>query len=257
MGKMHGKTAIITGGASGIGRAAAELFADEGCRLLLVDKDEALLQTLVASFPTNQVSCFVADLREPQQIADYSRYALEQLGHIDAAVFNAGICGANLPMEEYPEALFDELVAVNLKAVWLGMRAVIPSMKARRSGSIVLTSSIQGLSALPGTTPYTASKHALVGLMKGAALELAPHRVRVNTVHPGYVATPMMAAIHNMVMPEAPAAMQAAIAQSIPMKRYATAEEIARLMLFLASDDSTYSTGGCFSADGGILAALP
>jgi NAD(P)-dependent dehydrogenase (short-subunit alcohol dehydrogenase family) len=160
-------------------------------------------------------------------------------------------------MEQYPETLFDEVLALNLKAIWLGMRAVIPAMKAQQSGSIVLTSSIQGLSALPGTTPYTASKHALVGLMKGAALELAPHKVRVNTVHPGYVATPMMDNIHNMVMPDAPAEMQAAISQSIPMKRYAQPEEIARLMLFLASDDSSYSTGGCFTADGGILAALP
>src|SRR5690606_29880658 len=136
-------------------------------------------------------------------------------------------------------------------------RQLIPSMKARQRGSIVLTSSIQGLSALPGTSAYTASKHALVGLMKGAALELAPHKVRVNTVHPGYVATAMMENIHNMVMPEAPEQMQAAISASIPMQRYATADEIAKLILFLASDDASYSTGGCFTADGGILAALP
>jgi NAD(P)-dependent dehydrogenase (short-subunit alcohol dehydrogenase family) len=257
MGKLDGKTAIITGAASGIGSAAASMFAAEGCRLLLVDKDEASLKTLATGLGTNQVGYFVADLRQPAQIADYSRFALALWGHIDAAIFNAGICGANMPIEDYPESLFDEVLTVNLKAVWLGMKAVIPAMKTQQSGSIVLTSSIQGLSALPGTTAYTTSKHALVGLMKGAALELAPHKVRVNTVHPGYVATPMMDNIHHMVMPDAPERMQVAIAQSIPMQRYARPEEIARLMLFLASDDSSYSTGGCFTADGGILAALP
>jgi NAD(P)-dependent dehydrogenase (short-subunit alcohol dehydrogenase family) len=162
-----------------------------------------------------------------------------------------------MPLEEYPETLFDEVLAVNLKAAWLGLRAVVPGMKARKRGSIVFTSSIQGLAALPGTTAYTTSKHALVGLMKGAALELAPHKVRVNTVHPGYVATPMMDNIHKMVMPDAPELFEAAIAETVPMQRYAQAEEIARLMLFLASDDSAYSTGACFAADGGILAALP
>src|SRR5690606_21097299 len=144
---------------------------------------------------------------------------------------------------DYPEALFDEVLAINLKAVWLGLRAVVPAMKARGRGSIVFTSSIQGLSALPGTTAYTTSKHALVGMMRGAALELAPHGVRVNTVHPGYVATPMMDNIHRMVSPDAPERFEAAIAQTIPMKRYARAEEVAELMLFLASDASSYSTG--------------
>jgi NAD(P)-dependent dehydrogenase (short-subunit alcohol dehydrogenase family) len=254
---MQDKTAIITGAASGIGSAAAQLFAAEGCRLLLVDKDEAPLQALAASLGSGQAEYFVADLREPLQIADYSRHALACLGRVDAALFNAGICGANTPLEEYPEELFDEVLAVNLKAIWLGMRAVIPVMKTQAGGSIVLTSSIQGLAALPGTTAYTTSKHALVGLMKGAALELGPYNVRVNTVHPGYVATPMMEHIHHMVMPDAPDQMQAAISQSIPMKRYAKPEEIARLLLFLASDASSYSTGGCFTADGGILAALP
>src|SRR5690606_16431226 len=198
MNKLEGKTAIITGAASGIGRAAAKLFAAQACSLLLVDKDEDALRTFAKNFTTNQVDCFVADLRQAQHIEDYSRHALARWGHIDAAVLNAGICGANLPIEDYPEALFDEVIAVNLKAIWLGMRQLIPSMKARQRGSIVLTSSIQGLSALPGTSAYTASKHALVGLMKGAALELAPHKVRVNTVHPGYVATAMMENIHNM-----------------------------------------------------------
>lgn len=257
MGRLDSKTAIITGGASGMGRAAAELFVAEGARVLIVDRDESLLKAVSAAINSDRLLHYVADLRRPADIADYSKFALDRFGRVDAAVFNAGICGMNTPLETYPEELFDEVLAVNLKAVWLGMRAVVPAMKAQQGGSIVFTSSIQGLSALPGTTAYTTSKHALVGMMKGAALELAPFKVRVNTVHPGYVATPMMDSIHKAVMPNAPEQFEAAIAQTIPMQRYARAEEVAQLMLFLASDESSYSTGGCFTADGGLLAALP
>lgn len=257
MGRLENKTALITGAASGIGRAAGLLFLAEGARVLAVDRDETALKTLLKEANSDKITGFSADLRDSAQIAAYSRHALETLGALDVAVFNAGICGANLPLEEYPEALFDEVLAINLKAAWLGMRAVVPGMKARKRGSIIFTSSIQGLAALPGTTAYTTSKHALVGMMKGAALELAPHQVRVNTIHPGYVATPMMDNIHKMVMPDTPQLFEAAIAKTVPMQRYATAVEIAQLMLFLASDDSTYSTGACYAADGGILAALP
>ncbi len=257
MGKLQNKTALITGGASGIGRAAATLFVTEGARVVIVDRDETLLKQVVKEVNSPNIAYFVADIRQKDAISAYTNFALGNLGPIDAALLNAGICGANMSLEEYPEDLFDEVLAVNLKAAWLGLRAVVPGMKARKRGSIVLTSSIQGLAALPGTTAYTTSKHALVGMMKGAALELAPHNVRINTVHPGYVSTPMMDNIHKMVMPSAPEQFEAAIAKTVPMQRYAKAEEIAKLMLFLASDDSTYSTGACFAADGGILAALP
>ncbi len=251
------KTAIVTGAASGIGLAAATLLVAEGWQVLAVDRDAAALQRLQQAVGSSALITFGADLRKPADIADYSTFALDRFGHIDAALFNAGICGTNTSLEDYPEALFDEVMSINLKAAWLGMRAIVPAMKARRRGSIVLTSSIQGLSALPGTTAYTTSKHALVGMMKGAALELAPFNVRVNTVHPGYVATPMMDSIHRAVRPDAPEEFEAAIANTVPMKRYARAEEIAQLLLFLASDRSSYSTGNCFAADGGLLAALP
>jgi NAD(P)-dependent dehydrogenase (short-subunit alcohol dehydrogenase family) len=257
MNSMQNKTAIVTGGASGIGKAAVQQLLAAGARVLSVDRDAALLAQQAREANTAQLLTFTADLRDSAQITAYTQFALQQFGHIDAAIFNAGICGMNTPLEEYPEALFDEVLSINLKAVWLGMRAVVPSMKARRSGSIVFTSSIQGLAALPGTTPYTTSKHALVGMMKGAALELAPFNVRVNTVHPGYVATPMMDSIHKAVMPAAPEQFEAAIAKTVPMHRYARPEELGKLMLFLVSEDSSYSTGACFAADGGILAALP
>lgn len=257
MGRLQNKSALITGGASGIGRATALLFLAEGARVMIVDRDETSLKNVIKEAKSDKITGFCADLRDSSQIEAYSRQAEARLGPVDIAVFNAGICGANIPLEDYPESLFDEVLAVNLKAAWLGLRAVVPGMKERRGGSIIFTSSIQGLAALPGTTAYTTSKHALVGMMKGAALELAPHKVRVNTIHPGYVATPMMENIHKMVMPDAPHLFEAAIAKTVPMQRYASPEEIAKLILYLASDDSSYSTGACYAADGGILAALP
>ena len=169
MGRLQNKTAVITGGASGIGRATALLFVAEGASVLIVDRDEAALNEVLKEVNSGQILAFCADLRQSGSIQAYSGYAQEHLGPLDIAVFNAGICGANMPLEDYPEALFDEVMAVNLKAAWLGLRAVVPGMKERKRGSIIFTSSIQGLAALPGTTAYTTSKHALVGMMKRGA----------------------------------------------------------------------------------------
>jgi NAD(P)-dependent dehydrogenase (short-subunit alcohol dehydrogenase family) len=255
--KLEGKVALITGAAGGIGLATARLFNEAGASVVLADLDTDTLAANVASFDNERIATFTMDVTNQQQVEAAVAFTQEKFGSLDIAVLNAGVPGANMPLEEYPVELFDEVMAVNMRGVWLGMRAVIPLMKAQQQGSIIMTSSIQGLAALPGTTAYTTSKHALVGMMKGAALELAEHGIRVNAVHPGYVETPMMDAIHKAVVPDAPEQFKAAIAESVPMKRYATADEIARLILFLGSDDSGYSTGSSFLADGGILAALP
>lgn len=256
-GRLQNKVALITGGASGIGLATAQLFVAEGAQVLLVDRDESRLREAVALCGGSGVTTLCVDLKDDAAHAQYVQQVLQQYGRLDVAVFNAGITGVNTPIEDYPVAVFDEVMALNLRAAWLGLRAVIPPMKQQQSGSILFTSSIQGLAALPGTTAYTTSKHALVGMMKGAALELAPHGVRVNTVHPAYTSTPMMERIHREVMPEQPQQFEQLLSAGVPMQRYATAQEVARMMLFLASDDASYSTGGCFTVDGGMLAALP
>jgi len=258
MGRVQDKNVIITGGTSGIGQAAAELFVAEGARVLIVGRDEAQLRSIQTALGPDRLFTYAADLRDGSQVAAYTNLALQRFGgRIDAVLLNAGVAGPNMPLEDYPEETFDEIMAINLKAVWLGLRAVVPTMKAQGGGSIVVTSSIQGLSAVPGTTAYTTSKHALVGMMKGAAVELAPYGIRVNTVHPGYVEGPMMDKIAREASPQPPEAFHAGIRPTIPMHRYGRPEEIAPVMLFLASDESTYTTGGCFTADGGILAALP
>ena len=262
MQKLKDKVAFITGAAGGIGLATAKSFLSEGARVIMADSDADKLEDDAAAMEEikehgGSFNIVSTDITSQEQVEKTISYIQKKFARIDIAVLNAGVAGANMPLEEYPVDLFDEVMAVNMRGVWLSMRSVIPLMKKQQAGSIILTSSIQGLSALAGTTAYTTSKHALVGMMKGAALELAEFGVRVNTVHPGYVETPMMDAIHSSVMPDAPENFQKALSASVPMKRYAKPEEIARLMLVLASEDSSYSTGSCFLADGGILAALP
>ena len=253
MARLDGKAAVITGGAGGMGQAAAALFAREGCRVLIVDRDTAAVDEAVRAIGSSQVSGVAADVTAPEQVEAYTRTALERLGGIDIALLNAGITGPNTPLESYALEVFDQVLAVNVRAVWLGLKAAIGPMKARGGGSIVMTSSIQGLSAMPNTSGYTTSKHALVGMMKGAALELAADNIRVNCIHPGFADTPMMHRIHQSS--GAPEQVQAALSASIPMRRYASPEEVARMMLFLASEDSSYCTGASYLLDGGLLAS--
>ncbi len=255
MKRLLGKVALITGGSGGMGSAAARLFVEEGARVFLVDRDAAELDRVLTSLGGEHAAGQAADVSDPAQVQAYTRAAAERFGGLDIALLNAGITGPNTPLEDYPLDVFDQVLSVNVRGVWLGLKAAIPFMKARGSGSIVMTSSIQGLSALPGTSGYTTSKHALVGMMKGAALELAPHKIRVNTIHPGYADTPMMHRIHQAVAPEAPQAFQDAVSATVPLGRYATPEEIAYLMLYLASDESGYCTGASYPIDGGFLAA--
>ncbi len=252
MSRLRGKSAIITGGAGGIGRAAAALFVHEGASVLLVDRPGADVRGTAASVGGAAYG-FEADVTDPSQVDAYYHEAERRFGGLDIALLNAGVTGVNAPLEHYPLEVFDEVISINVRAVWLGLRAAIAPLKRRRGGSIVITSSIQGASAIPQTSGYTTSKHAVVGMMKGAALELAKANIRVNCVLPGMTDTPMMDRIHRSS--GAPEEMAAAIKATIPMRRYARAEEIARLMLFLACDESSYCTGATYAADGGVLAS--
>ena len=256
MGRLEGKIAVVTGAAGGLGAAAARRFVAEGAKVMLVDRDAAVLeQAARAAGPADRIACMAADVTDAHAVETYTQAAVERFGGLDIAVLNAGITGPNIPLEDYELEDFDRVIAVNVRAVWLGMRAAIPHMKKRGGGSVMMTSSIQGLSAMPNTSGYTTSKHALVGMMKQAALELARDRIRVNTVHPGFSDTPMMQRIHESAVPENPKAVEDALSAGIPMRRYGSPEEIAALMLFLASDAASYCTGGTYTADGGLLAS--
>lgn len=255
MNRLEGKVAIITGGAGGIGRAAGQIYASEGADVLLVDQDELALQEACAAISSNKVSYFVADVTKSIDNKGMVACAEERYGGVDIFLANAGIEGDVCPLVDYDEERFDQVMNVNVKGVFLGMQATIPAMKARGGGSIVITSSVAGVGAAPGISPYAASKHAVIGLMRSAAKECAADNIRINTVNPSPVETRMMRSIEEGFGNGEPAAdVKARMEANIPLQRYANPEEIAQVMLFLASDESSWVTGSVNMADGGMTA---
>ncbi len=251
MDRLQDKVAVITGGAGGIGIAAGKLFAEEGASVLLVDLDEAALKQAVAETGSNRVSYFVADVTRAADNDAMIETASERYGGVDVLLANAGIEGDVKPITEYDEARFDQVLGVNVKGVFLGLKSAIPAMQSRGGGSIVITSSVAGVKGAPGLSAYVTSKHAVIGLMRSAAQECAAMNIRVNTVNPSPVETRMMRSLEEGILPGAADAAKQSIAAGIPMQRYGTPEEIARVMLFLASDDSAWVTGSVYLADGG------
>jgi NAD(P)-dependent dehydrogenase (short-subunit alcohol dehydrogenase family) len=261
MARLAGKVAVITGGAGGIGRAAAKLFTEEGGRVLLVDMNQAALQDAVQTIGSNVASYTVTDTTQPEQVQHFVQTAVERYGGIDIFLANAGIEGVLHPITDCPLEVFDQVIAVNVRAVWLGLKYVIPVMRARGGGSIVMTSSTAGIRSGPGLAPYVTSKHAVIGLMRAAAMECAPLGIRVNTVNPAPIETRMMRSLEEMGASAAGGAatveqIKQRNASRIPLQRYGTPEEVARLMLFLASDESSFCTGGVYMVDGGVSAAM-
>ena len=251
MGRLSDKTAVITGGAGGIGRAAAKLFAAEGANVLVADLHEDALAQAVEEAASNRVSHCVADVT---QAADNERMfatATERYGGVDILLANAGIEGVVAPIVNMDEADFDRVIDVNVKGVWLGLKYGIPHIAKRGGGSIVITSSVAGLSGTPGIAPYGASKHAVIGLMRAAARECAAANIRVNTVNPAPVETRMMRSLERGMSPDDPEGARQRINESIPLGRYAEPLDIAKVMLFLASDDAAFVTGSIYKADGG------
>lgn len=261
MDRLKDKVAIITGGAGGIGRSTGKLFVKEGAKVLLVDINEEALKECVAELG-DAVSYTVADVSDEDQVNHYTTTAIDRYGKIDAVILNAGIEGTVKPLISYTTEEFDRLMAINLRGVWLGIRAAIPEMAKTGGGSIIITSSVAGLQGTAGLGPYSTSKHALVGLMKTAALENADIGVRVNTVHPCPVETRMMRSIEagaasltaQLDSESTPEDIKKRFEASIPMQRYAQPEDIANLFLFLSSDEAKFITGSSYAVDGGRTA---
>jgi 3alpha(or 20beta)-hydroxysteroid dehydrogenase len=247
--RFHGKVVLITGGAGGIGRAAAVRFASEGARVVLVDLAAAALAESVAAVEKvdGEVLAVEADVTRFADVERYTDAAIARFGAIDVFFNNAGVLGAVKPLVDYPEEAFDRVIAVNVKAVWLGMKAVAPRMRAAHGGAIVNTASIAGLRGSPNIIAYTASKHAVVGMTRAASLELARHGIRVNAVCPAPIETPMARQLETEVRRER-------LTATIPMRRYGTPEEVAALVAFLASADAAYITGAIYTVDGGAMA---
>ncbi len=251
MGRLKGKVAVITGGTGGIGLATAKLFLREGAKVVLVDMDNAAFEKVSQELDSGNVSFCLADVSTAENNIKFLNHTLETFGKIDIFFANAGVEGVSRPIAKYPESVFDKVIAVNLKGVWLGCQHIIPKMED--GGSVIITSSVAGLKGFPGLGAYVATKHAVVGIMKVAAAENASRKIRVNTIHPGPVDNNMMRRIETDMSPDSPTEVMKGFEASVPFGRYATSKEIGEMALFLASDESRYVTGCTHVVDGGML----
>ncbi len=253
MTKLNNKVAVITGGAGGIGKETAKLFLQHGAKVVLVDLfEETLLKTKEELNGLGEVVAVQADVSNEDHVENYVKEALNHYGKIDIFFNNAGIEGKVAPVTEQKVEDFDKVMAVNVRGVFLGLKHVLKVMKEQGFGSVINSSSVAGLQGSPNVTPYIASKHAVVGLTKATAVEVANAGVRVNSVHPSPVNTRMMRSLEEGFAPGHAEAVKEDLANAIPLGRYGEVEDIANLVLFLASDDSSFITGSQYRVDGGM-----
>lgn len=242
--RLSGKVALITGAARGQGEAAARRFVEEGASVLLTDVLDAPGKELAASLGASY--CHL-DVSSEEDWAAAVSVAVETYGDISVLVNNAGVLHFSA-LEDTTLADYQRVISVNQIGTFLGMRAVVPSMRRAGGGSIVNVSSIEGLAGMPMLTAYTASKFAIRGMTKVAALELGEHGIRVNSVHPGAIDTPMVSTALGREIDVSP------IGKRLALRRIGQPEDVANVVLFLASDESAYCTGGEFAVDGGATA---
>jgi NAD(P)-dependent dehydrogenase (short-subunit alcohol dehydrogenase family) len=250
-----GKVAVVTGGGNGIGRAVSLGFARRGAKVVVVDRDAEAGEAVAAEIGKGGAVFRRADVTRSADVQAYVQAALDAFGAIDCFHNNAGIEGRVAPTAEYEEAVFDAVMGVNVKGVFLGLRHVLPVMIRQGRGAVVNTASVAGLVGTVGMPAYVASKHAVIGLTKVAAGEVGPLGIRVNAICPGPIATRMVRDIARQVSPNNPEGVEERYAASIPMRRYGTAEEVANLVLFLCSDLAGNVTGAQYVVDGGRTAA--
>ncbi len=201
-----------------------------------------------------EVLTVVADVTKEEDVEKYVKETVDHFGKIDIFFNNAGIVGKTAPIVEQDVEEFDKVMNVNARGVFLGLKHVLKVMTKQGNGSIINTSSVAGLMAWEGISPYVASKHAVAGLTKIAALEGAPYGVRVNSIHPAPVETMMMRQLEAGYNPDDPDAAKKGVEQLIPLGRYADPQDIANLVLFLASDESEFISGAQYRIDGGMAA---
>jgi len=254
--RLNGKVAIVTGATGGIGEAAAKRFLDEGASVMLVGRSaEKLAATRERLAEHENVAEFVADATDEAATKASVEATVEEFGGVDILLANAGTEGNFAAIESLTVEEFESVLRTNVIGVWLSMKYAVEPMKKRGRGSMIALSSVAGMIGSPTMAPYIASKHAVFGLVKTAALELAESNIRVNAIGPGPIDNRMIHSLESQFSPEDPKAGQDFVLSLIPMKRYGTNEEVANLALFLASDESTFCTGGIHMIDGGFTAA--
>ncbi|MFD9697704.1 glucose 1-dehydrogenase [Lentzea sp. NPDC059081] len=242
--RLDGKVALITGAARGQGAAAARRFAAEGARVMITDVLDEPGKELAAELGAEY---FHLDVSSEDGWADAVAHTVETVGDITVLVNNAGILHFSA-LAETTLADYQRVIGINQVGCFLGMRAVVPSMKQAGGGSIVNVSSVEGLGGMPYLVAYTASKFAIRGMTKVAAMELGQHGIRVNSVHPGAIDTPMVSEALGRPIDVSP------IGKKLALRRIGQPEDVANVVLFLASDDSAYCTGAEFAVDGGATA---
>lgn len=246
-----GKVALVTGAGSGIGRVSAQAFAAEGASVVVADvMTEGGEETVRLIKGTGGNAVFVrADVSRASEVEAMVQRAVETYGRLDYAFNNAGIEGASAGTVDHPEDVWDRVLAINLKGVWLCMKYEIPEMLKHGGGAIVNTASVAGLIGSAGTVAYTASKHGVVGLTKTTALEFARQGIRVNAVCPGIIRTPML----ERVFSHRPG-MEAQLTALEPVGRIAKPEEVAQAVVWLCSDAASFMTAVALPVDGGWTA---
>jgi NAD(P)-dependent dehydrogenase (short-subunit alcohol dehydrogenase family) len=249
MGRLDDKTAIITGAAGSIGAASARRFVQEGARVVLSDLAEEPLRALAEELG-EAAAAVPGDASSEDDVARLVATARETFGSLDVAFANAGIFGDAAPITDYDTATFDRVLAVNVRGPFLLAKHALPAM--RDGGSMIITSSVVGLTSDPGIAGYATSKHAVVGLMRTAAKEMAPRGIRVNTLHPGPVDNEFQHTIEETATGRDRAEATAFFDDMIPLGRHATADEVALAALYLASDESRFLTGATIPLDGGM-----
>lgn len=253
MKRLENKTVIITGGAGGIGKATAQMMIKEGARVLITDLDGKALKKVSEEINSDELFYIAADVTYEEQVKAYAQRAKELFGVVDVFFNNAGIEGEVKPLDEYSLDIYHKIIDVNINGVYYGLRHVFPLMK-EKGGSVIITSSVAGMAGTANVLPYVTSKHAITGMMRSAALEGAPYKIRVNTVNPSPVDNRMMRSLEEGFSPGEAKASKEKFEKAIPLGRYANNEEIAALVVFLASDESSFITGTIIPVDGGMTA---
>ena len=248
-GQLDGKVCVVTGAAGSIGLASVRLFLEEGARVMLVDLNEADLRRAADGLDPDRTAIQVADVGNAPDVRAYVDATVARWGKIDVLFSNAGAIG---PLADYPEDVFDDVYRVHVKGAFLACKYGIAQMND--GGSVIITSSVVGLRGDPGPYAYITAKHAQVGLMRSVAKEVGVRRIRVNTIHPGPTQNSFQARIEDHLGAVLGRDAGAFFDEMIPLGRHAAPEEIARAALFLASDQSSFTTGSTMVVDGGMTA---
>jgi len=249
--RLDGKVAVVTGAAGVIGTATIRLLAERGARIVAVDRREDDLETATRDLPASaQPLPIAADVTSEDEVADYVRATIDKFGTIDVFYNNAGVEGDIKPITQYPLEAFRRVIDVNVVGVFLGLKHVLPVMLKQNTGSIINTASIAGLIGSPDIAVYSASKHAVIGLTKSAALECAGTGVRVNCVCPGMIDSRMLSSIIQGRNPGNAPVPNDRIVERIPARRLGQPSEVASIVAFLASDDASYVSGSAYTVDG-------